>query len=123
MSTEQTKPLRVTDRMSVMRMSPPNKEFLKKNPQIAQVAGRVAITVKQLKDMLKEFDGMLSNVDYFASLQESGNRGELEKFLGELNYNLANDAIAIFENLPQGAYEKAVEEMGPEVLQTDVHFS
>lgn len=104
--------------MSAVRMPTDSIDFLRKNPKIEAIAGKLMCALIEASDLLNHLKSFYT-VENFQAGQESGTPEELKKFVDD-SLKALTDAQT-FRDLPPGAFEAIREKLGKSALATEIH--
>ena len=90
--------------MAAIRMPKVQLDFVRRNPQAAQLIGQTVIARTEITENLKVLDTILASPVLFEDKLENGTKEELTAFLKVLNEQIGSTML--FKNLTKEDYEK-----------------
>jgi hypothetical protein len=104
--------------MACIRIPVGHQEFLEANPRVAQVVGKMLMTIHELSQGIEIMKSMMRDSDKLVHLIEDGTREDLEAFVEAALLSQQEDGILHVKNLPPGAYEKIKERLKGKATET-----
>jgi hypothetical protein len=104
--------------MAAVNLPPQCVDFLRRNPELAETAGKLMVSLIEVNQTKKAIVDLFKNPELFKPQLKNGTEQELAEFV-EAALASADNALK-FNNLPPGAFEKIVEEAGNKMLATPV---
>jgi len=107
--------------LAAVKLPTESVDFLRRNPELAEKAGKLMVSLIEINQVKKSVIDLFKHPDLFKPFLKDGTEQELAKFVEDA---LASaDGAMKFNNLPPGAFEKVVEQMGDRMLATEVHVA
>lgn len=108
-----------TNSMTAIRMPKRFFQFITDNQKIAQIVGTGILTIDECERQISDVKEVFMNPEALAPLLQKGTQEELEEFL-QAALEGTEFGIQSFNDLPDGVIEKVKEELGDQMLHTEI---